>query len=232
MKKNKIILGIFTLVFLVAVFINVVPRKGTEAKKVSVFSDAGRLEVNLALQDSLQKNGVNMFYTENYKDSSDVKLKYASVVTTEEKAMYDIYNLKEENLYSVDKKGLGKKLDYSEIKKHLNSGEDSFNNDILIFTPNTSHWFEKEKTNGKVYIYDGVGKIINSDETVTGILFESEIDNMANYDLNTINKDDNEIKDTLSILIKKSLFKKDTEEKIYSDLKKKIDDLKGDNNGK
>ncbi|GKU26916.1 hypothetical protein [Clostridium folliculivorans] len=232
MKRNKNIVILFTVVFLAAVIINILPNRNDETKKVTVFSDLSSPQMNLTLQNVLNKYNISVTNSTNWRDSSDVKLKYASAVTVEEKAMYDIYNLKEESLYSVGKKGFGKKLGYSDVQKYLNSSENSFNNDILLFTPNTSHWFDSEKTNGKVYIYDRVGKIINDDETVTGILFESEIDNMSNYDVNIINKDNNEIKDALSILIKKSVFKKDTEEKIYSDLKKNIDNLKGESNGK
>ncbi|GFZ33707.1 hypothetical protein CSC2_42330 [Clostridium zeae] len=228
MRKNKNIVIFFTVVFLVAVIINISPIRGEETKKAIVFSDLSRPQMNLALQNVLNKYNISITNSTNWKDNSDIKLKYSSALTEEEKANYDIYNLREENLYSVAQKGMGIKLNFDDIEKFLNANKEHFSDNILVFTPNTSKLFNTQDNN-KPYVYDSLGKILKEDKTIIGILFESEIENMSDYDVNMIFKGSSEVKNNLCILIKKSIFNSDMEKNIFHDLKNDIDNLKGEN---
>jgi hypothetical protein len=232
MKINKKIVAIFTVIFIIAVVINVIPSKGSEKKTLSVFSDISRGNINLAVQDTLNKNDIMMNYSGNWRDVSDIKLKYSSVITDEEKSIYNIYTLKEEELYSVSKKGTGRKLNYDDIDKYLSNSYDKFSNDIILFTPNTYKWFNNYDKSNKPYIYDSVGKIIKEDETIIGILYDSEIDSIKDYDVNVIyDKQGKSIRDNLSILVKKNLIKSNKEKQIIDELKREIDNLRGESNG-
>ncbi|GKU26911.1 hypothetical protein [Clostridium folliculivorans] len=231
MKSNRTVLIIFTIVFFVAVLINVKPSGKVVGESISVFSNNDRTDMIMAIYNGIKVDNTPVYITTDEKSNSDIKLKYNSCISTEEQKQYNIYKVRKEKLYSITKKGNGIRLTYLDIERFFNDKNNQFTNKLLLFTPNTSVWIDNyRKDNNKPYVYKPLENIIGEDETVIAIAFGSEISDLSKYDVNVIYKDNKEVEDNFCILIKKDKFGKDDEDKILSGLKKEITKLKGESN--
>ncbi|MBK1810284.1 hypothetical protein JHL18_06510 [Clostridium sp. YIM B02505] len=231
MKSNRIVLIIFTIVFFVAVLINVKPNGKVVGESISVFCNNDRIEMTMAVYNGIKIDNTSVYITTDDKSNADIKLKYNSCISTEERQQYNIYKLRKEKLYSITKKGNGIRLTYLDIERLLNDKSNQFNNKILLFTPNTSIWIDNyKKDNNKPYVYKPLENIIGEDETIIAIAFEAEISDLLKYDANVIYKDNKEVEDDFCILIKKGKFDNYEEDKILNGLNKEIPKLKGESN--
>jgi hypothetical protein len=227
MSKNIKIIILSTIIFLAAIVANII----TSSKKVdnrilTVYSDiSGNTELTKKIDTVVKSNNLETNITDDSKLKYDIELKYSIMISEDEKKNYDIFNIHDENIYSVASKDTSYNISYENIKDAIINNNEKKDSALIVFSANTYKWFTKymNHTNSGAYYYGYLPKILDQDKTIVGIAFDSEIPNKKVYDVKLISNDSagaETIKDTLCLLVKRGRLDTRISQDIVNELRK------------
>lgn len=226
MKSNVRIISLFTIFLILAVGVNVFPRKeGGSNDKLNFYTSAYTNWQTISKIDNfLLSNDVKTSKYEKDEDA-DIKLKYSSMILSDERKMYDIYQLYSDKLIAVTSGSNVNIINSQNLKEILQSQSGELNGNLIVASPCAYNWLLDhdyiKKGEIKVHIY--LPEIIKEDQAVIGIAFESEIEELKQYHFNALlsNSSNKEIlSDTFYLLLKKGRIKQKVAQGLIDELKK------------
>lgn len=229
MKKNIQIILIFTLIFIAALVVNFIPsKKSSSSDKVLIYSSFAPGRILTKLEESLVKHNMKVGYYEKDDSNANVKLKYSVSVTEEDKKLYDIYSLNKEKVYTITSKGVSREASIEDIKRASESKKE-FNDNVVVFSP-LAHKFFSEYLNLsdlKAYENNSVWKIVEDDPSITGVLFQHEIDEKYKDTTKLVELKDKDISSanlSICLLVKKQTLDSEALKDIVKSMEKVTND--------